>query len=267
MVSRPARRLRPARTGYVVTRWGAGSSALQGRGLALVERELARVLGVLRAVVRGRTSWGSLGVRWRHAGFARALIPRPCNDVTFLNSPPHSRVRSRELPFADRLQHADPSQGIARATPARLKCVCTCAAPPSTAAYTSATPGPSPSSTSWCVISDTAGYRVTYVRNFTDVDDKIINAARETGEDPAALADRYVQAFEEDAAALGLIAAGRRAAGDRVHPRDPRAHPGAARCRGRLHRRRRRVLPGVAAGPSTRSSRAATWTICEPASG
>ena len=49
------------------------------------------------------------------------------------------------------------------------------------------------------------GYRVSYVRNYTDVDDKIINAAREAGEDPAALADRYVQAFEEDAAELGLI--------------------------------------------------------------
>ena len=50
------------------------------------------------------------------------------------------------------------------------------------------------------------GYRVTYVRNYTDVDDKIINAARETGEDPGALAERYIQAFEEDARALGLLA-------------------------------------------------------------
>jgi cysteinyl-tRNA synthetase len=49
------------------------------------------------------------------------------------------------------------------------------------------------------------GYRVSYVRNYTDVDDKIINAARETGEDPSALADRYVQAFEEDARGLGLL--------------------------------------------------------------
>jgi len=49
------------------------------------------------------------------------------------------------------------------------------------------------------------GYRVSYVRNYTDVDDKIINAAREAGEEPNALADRYVQAFEEDAGALGLL--------------------------------------------------------------
>ncbi|HUM11082.1 MAG TPA: cysteine--tRNA ligase [Myxococcaceae bacterium] len=49
------------------------------------------------------------------------------------------------------------------------------------------------------------GYRVLYVRNYTDVDDKIINAAREAGEDPGVLADRFVQAFEEDASALGLL--------------------------------------------------------------
>ena len=50
------------------------------------------------------------------------------------------------------------------------------------------------------------GFRVTYVRNYTDVDDKIIHAAHQSGEDPAALADRFVGAFEEDARALGLIA-------------------------------------------------------------
>jgi cysteinyl-tRNA synthetase len=49
------------------------------------------------------------------------------------------------------------------------------------------------------------GYRVLYVRNYTDVDDKIIQAAKESGEDPAALAERYVRDFEEDARALGLL--------------------------------------------------------------
>jgi hypothetical protein len=34
------------------------------------------------------------------------------------------------------------------------------------------------------------GYSVTYVRNFTDIDDKIIARAREAGEDPLALAQR-----------------------------------------------------------------------------
>lgn len=50
------------------------------------------------------------------------------------------------------------------------------------------------------------GYAVTYVRNFTDVDDKIIQAAAKAGEEPGALADRFIAAFEEDAKALRLIA-------------------------------------------------------------
>jgi cysteinyl-tRNA synthetase len=50
------------------------------------------------------------------------------------------------------------------------------------------------------------GYRVTYVRNVTDVDDRIIQAAQATGEDAAALADRFVEAFNADAAQLGLLA-------------------------------------------------------------
>ncbi len=48
------------------------------------------------------------------------------------------------------------------------------------------------------------GWSVRFVRNYTDVDDKIIHRANERGEDPAALADRYVAAFARDAAALGL---------------------------------------------------------------
>src|SRR5689334_15412120 len=47
------------------------------------------------------------------------------------------------------------------------------------------------------------GYEVKYVRNFTDVDDKIIKRANERGEDPVSLADRFARSFEEDMAALG----------------------------------------------------------------
>jgi cysteinyl-tRNA synthetase len=47
------------------------------------------------------------------------------------------------------------------------------------------------------------GLKVTYVRNITDVDDKIINRAREGGEDPAALAERFTQEFHRDVDALG----------------------------------------------------------------
>src|ERR671928_1919553 len=47
------------------------------------------------------------------------------------------------------------------------------------------------------------GYEVTYVRNFTDVDDKIIKRANERGEDPVALAAGVADAFHEDVDAPG----------------------------------------------------------------
>ncbi|NVM26369.1 MAG: cysteine--tRNA ligase [Desulfobacterales bacterium] len=49
------------------------------------------------------------------------------------------------------------------------------------------------------------GFKVTYVRNFTDVDDKIIERSKETGEDTTALAERYIHAFCEDMLALGVL--------------------------------------------------------------
>ena len=51
------------------------------------------------------------------------------------------------------------------------------------------------------------GYDVTYVSNFTDVDDKIIERAALEDEDPQVLADRYVEAFFVDADALGVLRA------------------------------------------------------------
>ena len=49
-----------------------------------------------------------------------------------------------------------------------------------------------------------SGYRVTYVRNITDIDDKIIRRAVENGETIRALTDRMVQALWQDADALGV---------------------------------------------------------------
>jgi cysteinyl-tRNA synthetase len=49
-----------------------------------------------------------------------------------------------------------------------------------------------------------AGYAVNYVRNYTDVDDKIINRANERGIDSKELAEEFIRAFDEDMAALGL---------------------------------------------------------------
>src|SRR5271155_1836376 len=48
------------------------------------------------------------------------------------------------------------------------------------------------------------GYRVTYVRNITDIDDKIIERAAANGENWADLAGRFTVAMHEDCATLGL---------------------------------------------------------------
>lgn len=48
------------------------------------------------------------------------------------------------------------------------------------------------------------GYEVNYVSNFTDVDDKIIRAAKELSITAPEVADRFIAAFEEDTAALNV---------------------------------------------------------------
>ena len=50
-----------------------------------------------------------------------------------------------------------------------------------------------------------SGYDVTYVRNFTDVDDKIIKRANERGVKPEAITTQFIDAFHEDMARLGLV--------------------------------------------------------------
>lgn len=49
------------------------------------------------------------------------------------------------------------------------------------------------------------GYDVNYIRNITDIDDKIINRAAENGEDFNVLVDRMVQAMNEDFAKLNVL--------------------------------------------------------------
>jgi len=48
------------------------------------------------------------------------------------------------------------------------------------------------------------GLKVTYVRNFTDVDDKIINRAREEGVSCETIAERYIREYQKDMDALGV---------------------------------------------------------------
>jgi cysteinyl-tRNA synthetase len=49
-----------------------------------------------------------------------------------------------------------------------------------------------------------SGYEVAFVRNFTDVDDKIIHRANERGESPFHLAQRFIESFHADMDALGM---------------------------------------------------------------
>ncbi|WP_078433089.1 cysteine--tRNA ligase [Metabacillus halosaccharovorans] len=56
------------------------------------------------------------------------------------------------------------------------------------------------------------GYEVTFISNFTDVDDKLIKAANELGEDVPTIADRFIDAYYEDVSALGCKRA-------TIHPR------------------------------------------------
>ena len=50
-----------------------------------------------------------------------------------------------------------------------------------------------------------SGYDVTYVRNITDIDDKIIARANENGETIAELTERFIEFMNEDSDALGVI--------------------------------------------------------------
>jgi len=50
-----------------------------------------------------------------------------------------------------------------------------------------------------------SGYALTYVRNITDIDDKIIRRAGENGESIRTLTDRFIAAMHEDADALGVL--------------------------------------------------------------
>ena len=49
------------------------------------------------------------------------------------------------------------------------------------------------------------GYQVTYVRNFTDIDDKIINRSNQLGVSPESLAKKYIDEFHQDMDALNVL--------------------------------------------------------------
>lgn len=51
------------------------------------------------------------------------------------------------------------------------------------------------------------GFKVNFIQNFTDVDDKIINRAKQLEKPPLALAEEYAQIYLEDLAKLGVLPA------------------------------------------------------------
>ncbi|NOQ81760.1 MAG: class I tRNA ligase family protein, partial [Methylophaga sp.] len=50
-----------------------------------------------------------------------------------------------------------------------------------------------------------SGYDVTYIRNITDIDDKIIARANENGENIQTLTERFIAEMHQDADALGVV--------------------------------------------------------------
>ena len=70
------------------------------------------------------------------------------------------------------------------------------------------------------------GYEVTFVQNFTDVDDKIIKRANEEGVTYQEIAERYIEEYWTDAKGLGV--------------REATVHPKATENMERDHRHHRR---------------------------
>ena len=97
-----------------------------------------------------------------------------------------------------------------------------------------------------------SGYALTYVRNITDIDDKIIRRAQENGETIRQLTDRFITAMNEDAGALGVLRPDAEPrATDYVPPMSPIAMTSAIRCAG---------------STATASFPASRWKTCAPAS-
>ena len=56
-------------------------------------------------------------------------------------------------------------------------------------------------------VAEKSGYDVNYVQNFTDIDDKIINRANETGIDWKKLVDDNIESYYKDMDSLNILRA------------------------------------------------------------
>ena len=110
------------------------------------------------------------------------------------------------------------------------------------------------------------GYDVTYVQNFTDVDDKIINRANQEGIDTLSLTEKYIAAYFEDTKALNVLKAD-------VHPQVTEHMPDIIALiqriidQGHAYQAGGDVYLRCAPCPPTASCPAATSTICAQAPG
>ena len=111
------------------------------------------------------------------------------------------------------------------------------------------------------------GYRLTYVRNITDIDDKIIARANENGEPFEAVTERFIAAMHEDCEALGIL----------PPDREPRATEYVVGMLDLIADLERKAMPTAPTGatsasvsrasPGTGSSRGTGWRRCAPAPG
>ena len=114
-----------------------------------------------------------------------------------------------------------------------------------------------------------SGYEVKYVRNITDIDDKIIKRAVENGEIVGELTARFNRYMDEDTAALGIRVPER----SRARPNTCRRCWALSSCSSKRawptgrggRRRRRRQLRGAQFPRLRQSFRASRWTTCAPA--
>ena len=90
---------------------------------------------------------------------------------------------------------------------------------------------------------ESKGYEVNHVQNFTDVDDKMIQAASELRISTSELAERNIQAYLEELAALNVLPAHSYPRATQEDPKDTGDDRGSGGPRLCLCRQRRRLLP------------------------